>query len=135
MGDNQKHGQDEIGNEEETTGSLAQKLYLIAKLKGITQDRLAKKCKVSRITINRFFKGKTDLRSSDLIELMQFLGIPITELIDKELEELLNTKSQKKTPKAISLSQISGSRLLSTLPLPQSSISPLSLYAKTADET
>ena len=70
--------------------SLGRKLAILAKLKGLTQDQIAKRCSMSRISVNRFFREHTEIRAGDLCAMLQILGININDLIDDEIETQMN---------------------------------------------
>ncbi len=61
---------------------LGSKLSVLAKNKGLTQERIAKECNISRVSINRFFRGKSDLRTHDLLRLLAVLDIHLENEID-----------------------------------------------------
>ena len=70
-----------------STGTgLGQRLSLLAKLKGLTQEQIAKSCSMSRISVNRFFKEHTELRASDFKTLLSTLGIDLDKIIDAEIQ-------------------------------------------------
>ncbi len=69
---------------------LGKKLAVLAKLKGLTQDQIAKRCSMSRISVNRFFCEHTEIRAGDLNSLLQTLGISLDDLIDRAIEAQMN---------------------------------------------
>lgn len=69
---------------------LGKKLAVLAKLKGLTQDQIAKRCSMSRISVNRFFREHTEIRAGDLNSLLQTLGISLDELVDRAIEAQMN---------------------------------------------
>jgi transcriptional regulator with XRE-family HTH domain len=71
--------------------SLGKKLAVLAKLKGKTQDEIAKECEMSRISVNRFFRQHTEIRAGDLSHLLQTLGIDLEQMIDKAIDSQMNT--------------------------------------------
>lgn len=75
----------EVSQVSQGTG-LGQRLSLLAKLKGLTQDQIAKQCLMSRISVNRFFKEHTELRASDFKALLTTLGINLDQIIDQEIQ-------------------------------------------------
>jgi transcriptional regulator with XRE-family HTH domain len=74
---------------------LGQRLSLLAKLKGLTQDQIAKRCAMSRISVNRFFKEHTELRASDFKTLLATLGIDLDQIIDREIERQMFGEREK----------------------------------------
>lgn len=70
--------------------SLGKKLAILAKLKGMTQEQVAKACSMSRISVNRFFKSHTEIRAGDLGALLGTLGINLDQLIDRAIEQQMN---------------------------------------------
>jgi len=65
---------------------LAEKLAILAKSKGFSQSDLAHKIDISRVSINRFFKGKSSIRTRDLVQLLQALDIDLEEVVTQKLE-------------------------------------------------
>lgn len=70
--------------EDQALGELVGKL---AKKKKVKQTDLAEKSKISRISVNRFFRGKSEVRATDLINLLDHLGIDVKEQILEKLNE------------------------------------------------
>lgn len=62
------------------------KLATLAKSKGLSQGKLAEKIDVSRVSINRFFKGKSSIRTRDLVLLLKVLDIDLEQMIAKKLQ-------------------------------------------------
>ena len=62
------------------------RLAVLAKISGLTQEEVAKRCRISRITINRFFRGKTEIRSGDLVQLLGLFGIDLLKMVDDRIE-------------------------------------------------
>lgn len=73
--------------------TLGKKLAILAKLKGLTQEQLAKQCAVSRISINRFFRGHTEIRAGDLVVLLNILGVALIEMVDRTIEKQISGES------------------------------------------
>lgn len=65
---------------------LGQQLSVLANIKGVSQVTLAKECNISRISINRFFRGRSELKAGDLLRLLTVLGIDIHQTIQRQLE-------------------------------------------------
>jgi transcriptional regulator with XRE-family HTH domain len=72
---------------------IGSRLSILAKGLGMTQEEIATRLKISRITINRFFKGRTEIRSGDLNQLLQLFGIDVGQLLDERIERLVKGKS------------------------------------------
>lgn len=77
---------------------LGKKLAVLAKLKSLTQDQIAKECQMSRISVNRFFRQHTEIRAGDLALLLQTLGINLESLIDRAIEKQINGTSTQEDP-------------------------------------
>lgn len=91
MVDSNTQGQNANSQSKESSDlSLGQKLAVLAKLKGLTQEQIAKKCTMSRISVNRFFRSHTEIRAGDLGALLNTLGIDLEEIIDKAIENHLS---------------------------------------------
>ena len=65
------------GDYADTTVGFGLKLAMLAKSKGYTQKQIAQICGLSRITIHRYFNGRTDLRSSDLFRILKILAVDV----------------------------------------------------------
>jgi transcriptional regulator with XRE-family HTH domain len=72
----------------------------LAKSKGITQVAVAKACGVSRISIHRFFKGQTELKATDFMNVLMLLGIDIkaqlSVAVSSEFSEWLQKEEEIK---------------------------------------
>ncbi|MCB0367147.1 MAG: helix-turn-helix transcriptional regulator [Bdellovibrionaceae bacterium] len=68
---------------------LSSKLALLAGMMKISQVEMANRCGLSRITVNRFFRGRTQIKASDLMELMDVLGIDLEQLVDRRIGEVM----------------------------------------------
>lgn len=64
---------------------LSKKVALLAKAQNITQKQIAEYCEISRITVHRFFSGKTEVRSSDFVKMLELMGINITGQLENRL--------------------------------------------------
>ncbi len=71
---------------------LGQRLSVLAKLKGMTQEEIAKSCAISRISVNRFFRQRTEIRASDFKALLSTLGIDLDTIIDVAIENQIHGK-------------------------------------------
>lgn len=73
---------------------LGQRLSVLAKLRGLTQDEIAKKCDISRISVNRFFRERTEIRAKDFKSLLGTLGIDLDLIIEKAIERQIHGPGQ-----------------------------------------
>lgn len=64
---------------------LSKKVALLAKSQNITQKQIAEHCEISRITVHRFFSGKTEVRSSDFVKMLELMGINVSGQLDNRL--------------------------------------------------
>ena len=64
---------------------LSKKVALLAKSQNITQKQIAEYCEISRITVHRFFSGKTEVRSSDFVKMLELMGINISGQLENRL--------------------------------------------------
>jgi transcriptional regulator with XRE-family HTH domain len=65
--------------------TIARKCYLLSKNKNISQAEIARRIGISRISVNRFFNGKSELRISDFISMMKVLGYDV----ERQVNDLL----------------------------------------------
>jgi len=77
---------------------LYKKLALLAKLQNVSQKRIAEGCGLSRISIYRFFSGKTELKVTDFVELLDILGLDVEKQVDARLTAKLNNQAPSKEP-------------------------------------
>ncbi len=75
---------------QEIESGLGKKLAILAKLKGMTQEQIARECAMSRISVNRFFRQHTEIRAGDLSQMLQTLGINLEQLIDRAIDRQMN---------------------------------------------
>lgn len=62
---------------------------LLANIKGIKQTTLAERCQISRISVNRFFRGKSQLGAADLVKVLQVLGFDLRGELSAQLSSHL----------------------------------------------
>jgi len=75
---------------------LGQKIGLLTKAQKRTQKEMAKSCNISRIAINRFFVGKSELKAQDLVNVLHTCGIDLEEIIEQKLNNsILPSKTTK----------------------------------------
>ncbi|OQW49223.1 MAG: hypothetical protein A4S09_03915 [Proteobacteria bacterium SG_bin7] len=72
---------------------LSKKVALLAKSQNITQKQIAEHCEISRITVHRFFSGKTEVRSSDFVKMLELMGINISGQLENRLSNGLSNGS------------------------------------------
>lgn len=72
---------------------LSKKVALLAKSQNITQKQIAEHCEISRITVHRFFSGKTEVRSSDFVKMLELMGINISGQLENRLSGSRSTAS------------------------------------------
>lgn len=69
-------------NELETIGPRVAQLANRMKVK---QTRIAQDCEISRISVNRFFRGRSEIRATDLVNVLKVLGIDLEQEIQRRL--------------------------------------------------
>lgn len=69
-------------NEQDQIGPRVAKLASRMKVK---QTRIAQDCEISRISVNRFFRGRSEIRATDLVNVLKVLGIDLESEIQKRL--------------------------------------------------
>lgn len=75
---------------------LASKISVLAKLKDIKQTNIALKCDLSKITVCRFMRGKTDIKASDFLKLLSMFGIDVHKQVEEILiEEVLKSRQSQ----------------------------------------
>lgn len=77
-----------LGAQESAEEGLGRLLGRLAKKKKVKQTDLAHKTNISRISINRFFRGKSEVRASDLVQILLHLGIDLEGQIQEDLKDL-----------------------------------------------
>ena len=55
--------------------------------KNLTQGSAAEQCGLSRVTLNRFLRGKTNVNSEKLFCLMKLVGFDLKDLMQKRILE------------------------------------------------
>jgi len=61
-------------------------LWQLCVARKITQTVIAERTGISRIAVNRFFRGKSDVRASDLAAILLEMRIPLETIIKAHLE-------------------------------------------------
>lgn len=77
---------------------IGEKLSMLSKTVGLSQTALAEKIGVPSSQINRFFKGHSDIYSSNLIEILKELGFDIEAMIASRLKAV--TEVEQADPKS-----------------------------------
>lgn len=72
---------------QKTLGPLLWQLCVARK---ITQTLIAERTGISRIAINRFFNGRSEVRASDLAAILLEVRVPLETIIKAHLEGELN---------------------------------------------
>ncbi len=65
---------------------LGQQVALLANRMKVKQTRIAQDCEISRISVNRFFRGRSEIRATDLVNVLKVLGIDLKEEIERRLQ-------------------------------------------------
>lgn len=52
----------------------------------VKQTRIAQDCEISRISVNRFFRGRSEIRATDLVNVLKVLGIDLEHEIQRRLQ-------------------------------------------------
>lgn len=71
-----------LQQEEDSIGTRVAQLANRMKVK---QTRIAQDCEISRISVNRFFRGRSEIRATDLVNVLKVLGIDLEQEIQKRL--------------------------------------------------
>lgn len=64
---------------------LGQQVAQLANRLKVKQTRIAQDCEISRISVNRFFRGRSEIRASDLVNVLKVLGIDLEQEIERRL--------------------------------------------------
>jgi transcriptional regulator with XRE-family HTH domain len=96
----------EVATETASEPGLGQRLSLLAKLRGQTQENIASHCKISRISVNRFFRERTEIRAGDFRMLLKVLGIDLDAIIDRALERQIHGTNISDDPLYMDLATI-----------------------------
>lgn len=73
-------------NQETTEQQIGLRVAQLANRMKVKQTRIAQDCEISRISVNRFFRGRSEIRASDLVNVLKVLGIDLQQEIDKRLK-------------------------------------------------
>jgi predicted XRE-type DNA-binding protein len=69
----------------ENSQKLGQQVAQLANQLKVKQTRIAQDCEISRISVNRFFRGRSEIRATDLVNVLKVLGIDLEQEIGKRL--------------------------------------------------
>ncbi len=72
--------------QETTEQQIGLRVAQLANRMKVKQTRIAQDCEISRISVNRFFRGRSEIRASDLVNVLKVLGIDLQQEIDKRLK-------------------------------------------------
>jgi transcriptional regulator with XRE-family HTH domain len=67
--------------------ALSEKLFMLSRVRGISQTEIAEHMAVQVQHVNRYFNGRSDLYSSHLINLLKALGIDLDQLVSAKLKK------------------------------------------------
>jgi len=68
---------------------MREKIRMIMKLKGFSQNDLADKIGASRISVNRFLCGQTDMNSTKVFKILEVLDIAhMNRIIDENIASI-----------------------------------------------
>ena len=76
-----------IGWEPMKDRSMGKRVALLARAKDVSQTELASRSEVSRVSLNRFFRGQSELRLSDFVQVLQELGIDFEVILKDRLDQ------------------------------------------------
>lgn len=74
----------------ETDSQIGLRVAQLAHRLKVKQTRIAQDCEISRISVNRFFRGRSEIRATDLVNVLKVLGIDLESEIDKRLQPPAN---------------------------------------------
>lgn len=76
----------------DTGVAIGRKVSLLAKALDMSQTELASRSGVSRVSLNRFFRGQSELRLSDLVSVLEVLGVDLENIIQSKLSAVTGEK-------------------------------------------
>ncbi len=65
---------------------VGQQLAQLATRMKVKQTRIAHDCEISRISVNRFFRGRSEIRATDLVNVLKVLGIDLEQEIQRRMQ-------------------------------------------------
>lgn len=78
---------------------LSQKLVILRKTKGITQDELSKALDVSRQSVHKWESGQCYPEVPKIIKMKEIFGISFDELLNEEIEITLPERKKRRSVK------------------------------------
>ncbi len=75
-----------VTTNEATEKQIGLRVAQLANRMKVKQTRIALDCEISRISVNRFFRGRSEIRASDLVNVLKVLGIDLQQEIEKRLQ-------------------------------------------------
>jgi len=78
--------EDTTTSAEATEKQIGLRVAQLANRMKVKQTRIAQDCEISRISVNRFFRGRSEIRASDLVNVLKVLGIDLQQEIEKRLQ-------------------------------------------------
>lgn len=74
-----------LEQETKVDAKLGPQVAQLANRMKVKQTRIAQDCEISRISVNRFFRGRSEIRASDLVNVLKVLGIDLQQEIERRL--------------------------------------------------
>lgn len=71
--------------EQDQEGAIGPRVAQLANRMKVKQTRIAQDCEISRISVNRFFRGRSEIRATDLVNVLKVLGIDLEQEIQRRL--------------------------------------------------
>lgn len=75
--------------------SFGRKVSLLMKALDKNQTLISEEADLSRVSLNRFLRGQSELRLSDFIQIMRVLGVDIEKVLNDRLAEATGEKGGK----------------------------------------
>lgn len=83
---------------EKSKSAIGGKLNTLLSLKGISQAEVSERGQVDRSNLNRYLRGRSDIRTDSFVKVLKVLGIDIDSLLNSEIKielgEGLRTQNQ-----------------------------------------
>ncbi len=73
-------------DQEQDQDLIGPRLAELASRLKVKQTRIAQTCEISRISVNRFFRGRSEIRATDLVNVLKVLGIDLEQEIERRLD-------------------------------------------------
>lgn len=77
--------QDQVNQGQLEEDTIGPRVAQLANRMKVKQTRIAQDCEISRISVNRFFRGRSEIRATDLVNVLKVLGIDLEQEIQKKL--------------------------------------------------